>query len=264
MLRKIITGFHAVEERVLKAKQNKSDSQKIEIFYSKIGPRVKKIISIAKESEIPCTLVSELELNQMVKDLPLQSQDHRGIVLSLLTKESESSINLVDFNQWILENSSEKSKKTVVILDSITDPHNAGAIIRSCDQFAVDLVIFPERRGVKDIEQNEVIARTSAGSVAWVPISIVSNLVRTVQILKENVKIHDRIEISYNRIFAEGEILNMDFSEYFGKPGFKMLVSLDESRLGATVEIDIFEVADDIIEFTHYPKNGEEVDVTVS
>ncbi len=186
MLRKIITGFHAVEERVLKAKQNKSDSQKIEIFYSKIGPRVKKIISIAKESEIPCTLVSELELNQMVKDLPLQSQDHRGIVLSLLTKESESSINLVDFNQWILENSSEKSKKTVVILDSITDPHNAGAIIRSCDQFAVDLVIFPERRGVKDIEQNEVIARTSAGSVAWVPISIVSNLVRTVQILKEN------------------------------------------------------------------------------
>ena len=71
MLRKIITGFHAVEERVLKAKQNKSDSQKIEIFYSKIGPRVKKIISIAKESEIPCTLVSELELNQMVKDLPL-------------------------------------------------------------------------------------------------------------------------------------------------------------------------------------------------
>ena len=85
-----------------------------------------------------------------------------------------------------------------------------------------------------------------------------------VSYLKENVKIHDRIEISYNRIFAEGEILNMDFSEYFGKPGFKMLVSLDESRLGSTVEIDIFEVADDIIEFTHYPKNGEEVDVTVS
>lgn len=63
-----------------------------------------------------------------------------------------------------------------------------------------------------------------------------------VSYLKENVKIHDRIEISYNRIFAEGEILNMDFSEYFGKPGFKMLVSLDESRLGATVEIDILKL----------------------
>lgn len=84
-----------------------------------------------------------------------------------------------------------------------------------------------------------------------------------VNYLKEHVKIHDKIEISYNRIFAEGEVLNMDFSEYFGKPGFKMLVSLDESDLGATVEIDIYELQDDIIEFVHYPKNSEEVDVTV-
>ena len=84
-----------------------------------------------------------------------------------------------------------------------------------------------------------------------------------VNYLKENVKIHDKIEISYNRIFAEGEILNMDFSKYFGEPGFKMLVSLDESDLGATVEIDVFEVQDDIIEFVHYPKKGEEVEVTV-
>ena len=84
-----------------------------------------------------------------------------------------------------------------------------------------------------------------------------------VNYLKENVKIHDNIIISYNRVFAEGEVLNMDFSEYFGEPGFKMLVSLDESQLGSTVEIDVYEVQEDIIEFTHYPKNDEEVDVTV-
>ena len=84
-----------------------------------------------------------------------------------------------------------------------------------------------------------------------------------VKYLKENVKIHDNIEISYNRIFAEGEVLNVDFSEYFGEPGFKMLVSLDESDLGATVEIDVYEVEDDIIEFVHYPKDGDEVEVTV-
>ena len=84
-----------------------------------------------------------------------------------------------------------------------------------------------------------------------------------VNYLKEHVKIHDKIEISYNRIFAEGEVLNMDFSQYFDKPGFKMLVSLDESELGATVEIDVYEVEEDIIEFIHYPKNGEDVEVTV-
>jgi hypothetical protein len=86
---------------------------------------------------------------------------------------------------------------------------------------------------------------------------------QAVNYLKDNVKIHDNIIISYNRVFAEGEVLNMDFSEYFGEPGFKMLVSLDESQLGSTVEIDVYEVQEDIIEFTHYPNNDEEVDVTV-
>ena len=84
-----------------------------------------------------------------------------------------------------------------------------------------------------------------------------------VEYLKEHVEIHDRIEISYNRIFAEGEVLNVDFSKYFDKPGFKMLVSLDESELGAVIEIDVYEVEEDIIEFIHYPKDGEDVDVTV-
>lgn len=84
-----------------------------------------------------------------------------------------------------------------------------------------------------------------------------------VNYLKERVKMHDRIQISYDRIFAEGEVLNVDFSDYFGKPGFKMLVSLDESELGATIEIDVYEVEEDIIEFIHYPKDGEEVEVTV-
>ena len=84
-----------------------------------------------------------------------------------------------------------------------------------------------------------------------------------VNYLKENVKIHDNLEISYNRVFAEGEVLNVDFSEYFGEPGFRLLVSLDESDIGSTIEIDIYEFEEDIIEFIHCPKNGEEVEVTI-
>ena len=84
-----------------------------------------------------------------------------------------------------------------------------------------------------------------------------------VQYLKDNVKMHDRIEIAYDRIFAEGEVLNVDFSKYFNEPGFKLLISLDESDLGATIEMDVYEVEEDIIEFIHYPQDGEELEVTV-
>lgn len=84
-----------------------------------------------------------------------------------------------------------------------------------------------------------------------------------VDYLKTEVKIHDNLEISYNRIFAEGEVLNMDFSEYFGKNGFKMLISLDADSINPTIEIDVYEIQDDLIEFVHTPLNGEEVEVTV-
>lgn len=84
-----------------------------------------------------------------------------------------------------------------------------------------------------------------------------------VNFLKENVKIHDNLEISYNRMYAEGEVLNVDFSEYFGKPGFKLLMSLDETHLDPAIEIDVYEIQDDLIEFVHTPKEGEEVEVIV-
>ncbi len=84
-----------------------------------------------------------------------------------------------------------------------------------------------------------------------------------VKYLKINLEIHDVLEISYNRIFAEGEVLNIDFSEYFGKPGFKILLSLDADSINPTIEIDIDEIKEDLIEYTIYHKNGDSIYVTV-
>ena len=186
MSEKIITGFHAIEERVLKAKDNNSGST-MRIVYSKPGPRVKKILSAAKEAGIPCSQSDDSVLNSMVRGLPETSRDHRGIVLCV-SGESSKSANLVDFDEWLSASKAkpEDERQVVVVLDSVTDPHNVGAIIRSCDQFGASLVILPERRGVKDVESNEVIARSSAGSSAWVPVAVVNNLVRSVQLLKDN------------------------------------------------------------------------------
>lgn len=84
-----------------------------------------------------------------------------------------------------------------------------------------------------------------------------------VEYLKSNVKIHDNLEISYNRVFGSGEVLNMDFSEYFGKSGFKILLSLDGDSINSTIEIDIHEIQNDLIEFIHHPVDGDDVEVTV-
>jgi 23S rRNA (guanosine2251-2'-O)-methyltransferase len=66
-------------------------------------------------------------------------------------------------------------------LDSITDPHNLGAILRSADKFEADLVITTERGAAGE---TETVAKTSAGASVWVPLLTVTNLVRTLKDLK--------------------------------------------------------------------------------
>lgn len=177
---KIITGFHSIEEKV-RAGKNQSN---LKIFYSKSGPRVKKIIEEAEKAGIKINQVENSKLDDLVKDLDETLQDHRGIVLTI-ENSSEKTENLVDFNAWIKNASSTNDKNlTVVVLDKVTDPHNVGAIIRSCDQFGASLVVIPEHNSASDISGNEVIGRTSAGASAWVPVAIVNNLVRAVEQLK--------------------------------------------------------------------------------
>ena len=175
---KIYTGFHSVEEKI-RSSQNKKETG-LKILYAKPGPRVKKIVSQAKTQGIPCSETTEKELNSLVSNLSETAKEHRGIVL-ISENEKQVSENKVDFDQF-LKSIENKDSSIVVILDSITDPHNVGAIIRSCDQFGVDLVVLPERRGASE---SEIIGRSSAGASAWVQTSVVSNLVRTVEKLKE-------------------------------------------------------------------------------
>jgi 23S rRNA (guanosine2251-2'-O)-methyltransferase len=185
---RIITGFHAIEEE-LRAIENKTDTKKaetahsskadgIKLLFAKPGPRVKKILASAKILGIPATEVDFNSIDKMVLTLPPVARDHRGIVLVMEHEEQASPLRIDE----CIKELATQDKALVLILDSITDPQNTGAIIRSADQFGVDLVVLPEHRGATDFE---VISRTSAGASSWVKIVLVPNLVRAVEQLKE-------------------------------------------------------------------------------
>lgn len=176
----IITGFHAVEEMMRSAKCT-ADGAKPHIEYAKPGPRIKKILEDAKRRNIPAKETTMAELDRLVDGLSDTAQDHRGIVLVIEGAKKEVQ-NFVQFEQTVAE-LSKKDSAIVVLLDSVTDPHNVGAIIRSCDQFGADLVVLPERHSAND---GEVVMRASAGAAAWVPASTVANLARAADYLKEN------------------------------------------------------------------------------
>ncbi len=70
----------------------------------------------------------------------------------------------------------------VVMLDHLEDPHNFGAIIRTCEARGVKNIIIPKDRGVT---VNETVMKTSAGALNHVNIIMVTNLVKTINDLKD-------------------------------------------------------------------------------
>lgn len=70
----------------------------------------------------------------------------------------------------------------IVMLDSIEDPHNFGAIIRTCECAGVDYIIVPKKRSVSVTSS---VYKTSAGALANVKIVEVVNLSNTISKLKE-------------------------------------------------------------------------------
>ena len=74
-------------------------------------------------------------------------------------------------------------KNIIVILDHLEDPHNFGAIIRTCEAAGITSIIIPKDRSVK---VNATVMKTSAGALENVNVCMVTNLVNTIKKLKEN------------------------------------------------------------------------------
>jgi 23S rRNA (guanosine2251-2'-O)-methyltransferase len=198
MSRTVYTGFHAIEEKIKQvdfasgfsaseAERGVLGNVTSSLFYASAGPRVKKIIAQARSLNIPVHETSKTELDALTAHLSAAAKDHRGLVLVTEGENARAALQAdVDtFLAALPAQSADAQPVTVLILDSITDPHNIGAIIRSACQFNVQLVIMPRNNTTRDAPQNEVVSRASAGAVSWVPVAAVSNLVHVVQKLKK-------------------------------------------------------------------------------
>jgi 23S rRNA (guanosine2251-2'-O)-methyltransferase len=166
-----LSGFHAIEEQI------KSGKAVGPLLVAKAGPRARELVALALSRKIPVNRTGTAGQDCI-------APDHRGIVLKV--EEVISSGNELSLDAFIAglnpADGSARKNALVLVLDEITDPHNYGAILRSCDQFAADLVISQRRRTAKHAA---VIAQTSAGASAWVPSVEIPNLRAAVNSLKK-------------------------------------------------------------------------------
>lgn len=142
----------------------------------------KILISKNIHSDTKINKIKELALKKGIifqfvakeKFLPYAEFNHQGIIAQI------SPLKYTDLEEF-LEKKHENS--SLVILDGIEDPHNFGAIIRSCVCAGVDGIIIPSRRNV---QVNSIVEKTSAGAINHIPIIKVNSLVNAVKELQEN------------------------------------------------------------------------------
>lgn len=77
-----------------------------------------------------------------------------------------------------------------------------------------------------------------------------------IEYVKENVQIRDILEISYNRIFAPGEVLNIISEDEETGEGLRVSLQLNGEILNQVVDVDFKEIKDDLLELRHI-KDGK-------
>lgn len=157
---------------VLEALKAGHSIEKLYVLKSEDGYKgsLSEIVGKAKSRGIRIQETSRENLDRMV-----DKQNHQGVVAEA------SAYDYVDWRD-ILEKAKEKGEAPfIIICESLQDPHNLGAILRSADAAGVHGVIISERRSVG---LTEAVAKTAAGALEYVPVAKVGNMARLIDDLK--------------------------------------------------------------------------------
>lgn len=130
-----------------------------------------KIIALAKSKNAKVNIVAQKNaLNDMVGRVV-----HQGIVAQV------EGYDYYEIDEII--NHIPKGKQPLLLmLDGLEDPHNLGAILRTCDAIEVDGVIIGKNRSVA---LTPTVAKVSTGAIDYVKVAQVTNLSRTLEDLKK-------------------------------------------------------------------------------
>lgn len=166
MNQETVFGLHAVESVV----RNESESViSIQVQEGREDKRLSKLLNLIQQNNIKLELVPRKILDTLV------SGRHQGVV-ALIKAEA-------DKTEGDLENILQKLTVPpfLLILDSVTDPHNLGACLRSADASGVHAVIVPKD---KSAPLNSVARKVACGASEHVPVIRVTNLARTMKWLQ--------------------------------------------------------------------------------
>lgn len=131
----------------------------------------KELLKLLETKKIPYQLLEKDDFSRYSFD-----KKNQGIVAFL---KEYSYVSLT----FLKERKPNGKFPFLLMLDSIEDPHNFGAIVRTCAAFQVDGIIIPNKN---QVPVNNTVIKVSMGGIAHVPICQVNNLLETIHELKNS------------------------------------------------------------------------------
>lgn len=164
----VIHGINPLRELLL---AHPALLEKIIIAEGRRGAVLQEILKLAADRRVPVEYGNRERLEKLAP-----RSVHQGVV-GLCREHSYSTVD-----QVIAHRHPKSKYNLVVLLDSVTDPQNLGSIIRTAHGCGANGLIIPENRAAS---VTAAVAKASAGAFQHLPVAIVVNLVRTIEMLKE-------------------------------------------------------------------------------
>ena len=163
----VIEGRNAVIE-ALRAGEN------IDKIFIQKGETDKTLGHIASKARAAGIVVVDADKRKL--DGMSRTHAHQGVIALAAMREY---VSVED----ILAKAAEKGENPlIVVCDEISDPHNLGAIIRTAECAGAHGIVIPKRRSAG---LTAVVAKTSAGAVAHMPVARVANIPSLLKDLKK-------------------------------------------------------------------------------
>lgn len=146
------------------------DEKKVYEIICAEGMRDQEIEALIKKVAVPIKMMGRKKMDQL-----FEGANHQGLAAKIddyKTYELEELVKHVP----------EGKMPLFVMLDGLEDPHNLGAILRTCDCVGVDGIIIGKHRNVK---LTPTVAKVSTGAIDTVKVSIVTNLSQAINYLKK-------------------------------------------------------------------------------
>ncbi len=142
-----------------------------------ITPRLRydpRFHTLLTEAKANGTVLDEVEPNRL--DQITQRGNHQGVAAQVAPYE------YVEMGELIEQAKAKSDHPVIVVADSITDPHNLGAIIRTAEALGAQGLVIPQRRAVG---VTSTVVKVAAGAIEKFSIARVINLTRALEELKE-------------------------------------------------------------------------------